>query len=108
MQLHLGALRNVNSHAKSIHGPDTGFDTMGGTAQLHALARFLDALESESALPKTIVYNSNPVENYAFATITGSFSAEGVPGKVQFERRHVVAVCGHGHRLTLFHVLSPA
>jgi len=84
MQLHLGALRNVNSRAKGIHGPDTGFDTMGGTAQLHALARFLDALESESTLPRTIVYNSNPVENYAFATITGSFSAEGIRGKVQF------------------------
>jgi glucuronate isomerase len=84
MQLHLGALRNVNSRAKSIHGPDTGFDTMGGTAQLNALAAFLDKLESASSLPRTIVYNSNPVENYAFATITGSFSAESVPGKAQF------------------------
>ncbi len=84
MQLHLGALRNVNSRAKAIHGPDTGFDTMGGTAQLHALAAFLDKLDSANALPRTIVYNSNPVENYAFATITGSFSAEGVAGKVQF------------------------
>ena len=84
MQLHLGALRNVNSRAKAIYGPDTGFDTMGGTAQLHALANFLDKLESASSLPRTIVYNSNPVENYPFATITGSFSAEGIPGKVQF------------------------
>jgi glucuronate isomerase len=84
MQLHLGALRNVNSRAKAIHGPDTGFDTMGGIAQLHALAKFLDALESEASLPKTIVYNSNPIENYAFATITGSFSAEGIQGKMQF------------------------
>jgi glucuronate isomerase len=84
MQLHLGALRNVNSRAKAIHGPDTGFDTMGGTLQLTALARFLDALESENALPKTIAYNSNPFENAAFATLCGSFSAEGIPGKIQF------------------------
>jgi glucuronate isomerase len=84
MQLHLGALRNVNSRAKSIHGPDTGFDAMGGTAQLTALARFLDMLEQDAALPRTILYNSNPIENYAFATLTGSFSAEGIPGKVQF------------------------
>jgi glucuronate isomerase len=84
MQLHLGALRNVNSRAKAIHGPDTGFDAMGGTAQLTALARFLDKLEQDDALPRTILYNSNPVENYAFATLTGSFSAEGIPGKVQF------------------------
>jgi len=84
MQLHLGALRNVNSRAKSVHGPDTGFDTMGGGAQLSALAKFLDKLEQDGSLPRTILYNSNPVENYAFATITGSFSAEGIPGKVQF------------------------
>jgi glucuronate isomerase len=84
MQLHLGALRNVNSRARSIHGPDTGFDTMGGVAQLSALAKFLDKLEQDGSLPRTILYNSNPIENYAFATITGSFSAEGIPGKVQF------------------------
>ena len=89
MQLHLGALRNVNSRAKAIHGPDTGFDTMGGAtahgrAQVPALAAFLDKLESTNSLPKTILYNSNPIENYAFATLTGSFSAENVPGKVQF------------------------
>jgi glucuronate isomerase len=84
MQLHLGALRNVNSRAKGIMGPDTGFDAMGGTAQLAALAKFLDRLEQDSSLPRTIVYNSNPVENYAFATLIGGFSAEGLPGKVQF------------------------
>jgi glucuronate isomerase len=84
MQLHLGALRNVNSRAKEIHGPDMGFDTMGGTLQLTALANFLDALEREDSLPRTIVYNSNPMENYPFATIIGSFSAEGIPAKVQF------------------------
>jgi len=84
MQLHLGALRNVNSRAFRVHGPDTGYDTMGGTLQLHALASFLDRLEQHSSLPRTIFYNSNPFENYAFATLTGSFSAEGIPGKVQF------------------------
>jgi glucuronate isomerase len=84
MQLHLGAQRNVNSRARSILGADTGFDAMGGTAQLAALAKFLDRLEQDNSLPRTIVYNSNPIENYAFATLIGGFSAEGLPGKVQF------------------------
>lgn len=84
MQIHLGALRNPNSRAMQLHGPDTGFDAMGATPQLAALARFLDNLEREAALPRTIIYNSNPVENYAFATLAGSFSACDVPGKVQF------------------------
>ena len=84
MQLHLGAIRNVNSRAKSIYGPDTGFDSMGSSVSVKTLAKFLDSLEQNNSLPRTIIYNSNPIDNYAFATITGSFSAEGVPGKVQF------------------------
>jgi glucuronate isomerase len=129
MQLHLGALRNVNSRGLAIHGPDTGFDTMGESLQLTALARLLDSLESANSLPQTIVYNSNPMENYAFATLIGSFSAEGIPGKVQFgsgwwflDQREgielqlnalsnvgtVLAVRRHGYRFTLLYVLSPA
>ena len=84
MQLHLGALRNVNSRAKALYGPDKGFDTMGAAPQVHRLAAFLDSLEQANSLPRTIIYNSNPVDNYAFATLIGSFSAEGIPGKVQF------------------------
>jgi glucuronate isomerase len=84
MQLHVGALRNVNSRASVRLGPDKGFDTMGGTPQVHALAAFLDRLEQAGSLPRTVFYNSNPSENYAFATLTGSFSAEGTIGKVQF------------------------
>jgi glucuronate isomerase len=57
---------------------------MGGAAQLAALAKFLDRLEQDNALPRTIFYNSNPVENYAFATLAGAFTAEGIPAKVQF------------------------
>jgi glucuronate isomerase len=57
---------------------------MGGVLQLSALANFLDRLERADALPRTILYNSNPMENYPFATIAGSFSAAGIPGKVQF------------------------
>jgi glucuronate isomerase len=84
MQLHLGALRNANSRARSLLGPDTGFDAMGGAAQLEALARFLDRLEQDNSLPRTILYNSNPVENYTFATLAGAFTGEGIPAKVQF------------------------
>ena len=84
MQLHLGALRNANSRARETIGTDSGFDAMGGTAQLTALAKFLDTLERKDSLPKTILYNSNPIENYAFAALAGSFFGEGIPGKVQF------------------------
>lgn len=75
MQLHLGALRNPSSTALANVGPDTGFDTIGDFPQGVALAKFLDLLQRESALPKTILYNSNPADNYVFAAMANSFHA---------------------------------
>src|SRR5262249_9079773 len=43
-QLHLGARRNVNTRMRAALGPDTGFDAIGDTPQVDALARYLDAL----------------------------------------------------------------
>ena len=72
MQLHLGALRNASSVAAKALGPDTGFDTIGDYPQGLALAAFLDLLQRENALPKTVLYNSNPADNHVFATLAGS------------------------------------
>jgi glucuronate isomerase len=73
MQLHLGALRNASSVAAKALGPDTGFDAIGDYPQGLALATFLDHLQRENALPKTVLYNSNPADNHVFATLAGSF-----------------------------------
>ena len=83
-QLHLGALRNNNSQMLAILGPDTGYDSMGAWPQTQALSRYLDRLNKENALPKMILYNLNPVDNYAFATMIGNFQGGGTPGKMQF------------------------
>jgi glucuronate isomerase len=83
MQLHLGALRNNNTRLLHHLGADTGFDCIGDFPQATALAAFLDRLDTENALPKTILYNLNPADNYAFATILGNFQDGSVPGKVQ-------------------------
>lgn len=83
-QLHLGALRNVNSRMFRAIGPDTGFDNIGDFPQLTALCSFLDQLARDNSLPKTIVYNANPADNYAIATALGSFQEGPVAGKVQF------------------------
>jgi len=83
-QLHLGALRNNNSRLMARIGADTGFDAIGDWPQAQALASFLDKLDSENALPKTIVYNNNPVDNYVFGSVIGSFQNGGIPGKIQF------------------------
>lgn len=83
-QLHLGAMRNNSSRMVAILGPDTGYDSMGTWNQAESLSRFLDRLDKENALPQTIIYNVNPVDNYTFATLIGNFQGGGVPGKMQF------------------------
>ena len=72
-QLHLGALRSTSSRMLAVAGPDKGFDSIGDFPQTQGLARFLDSLDRESALPKTILYNVNPRDNYALATMAGNF-----------------------------------
>jgi glucuronate isomerase len=83
-QLHLGALRNVNTRRQRELGPDSGYDSIGDYPQAAALNRYLDLLEREDALPKTIIYNNNPADNYLFATAVGSFQDSAVAGKIQF------------------------
>ncbi len=83
-QLHLGALRNTNSHKLKELGPDTGFDSIGDWPQAEPLARYLDQLESIGKLPKMILYNLNPNDNYLFATMVGNFQNGSIPGKLQF------------------------
>jgi len=83
-QLHLGALRNNNTRLAKRLGADKGFDSIGDWPQAKSLAAYLDRLDSENALPKTIIYNNNPVDNYVFASMIGNFQDGSVPGKIQF------------------------
>jgi glucuronate isomerase len=83
-QLHLGARRNVSTRAAQTLGRDSGYDSIGDYPQVNALARYLDALDREQALPRTVIYNSNPADNYAMATMIGNFQDGALAGKVQF------------------------
>lgn len=83
-QLHLGARRNANTRGFKAIGRDVGYDSIGDLPQVDALGRYLDRLEQENALPKTIVYNLNPRDNYAFAAMIGNFQDGSVAGKIQF------------------------
>ena len=83
-QLHLGAQRNVNQRSTKELGPDTGFDSMGDWPQAASLGAYLDRLDQDKALPKMILYNVNPVDNYILATMAGNFHDSGQTAKVQF------------------------
>jgi glucuronate isomerase len=83
-QFHFGALRNINSKAMAALGPDTGYDSIGDFEMARALARFLDCLEREGRLAKTILYVMNPRDNEVVATAVGCFQDGSLPGKMQF------------------------
>jgi glucuronate isomerase len=83
MQLHLGARRNNNTRLFKSLGPDTGFDSIGDFPQVDALGKFLDRLDQDNTLPRIVLYNLNPADNYAFATMLGNFQDGSVPGKIQ-------------------------
>lgn len=83
-QFHLGALRNNNSRLLQTLGPDTGWDSIGDFSQAQALSRFLDRLDSQDKLAKTIIYNLNPRDNELMATMVGNFNDGSVVGKVQW------------------------
>lgn len=83
-QFHLGALRNNNTRMLEVNGPDTGYDSIGDFPQTTNMAAFLNALEKEDRLTKTIIYNLNPADNAAFAAMTGNFQGAGIKGKIQF------------------------
>ncbi|MEL7342455.1 MAG: glucuronate isomerase, partial [Bacteroidota bacterium] len=82
-QFHLGAMRNNNSRMLHQLGPDSGFDSIGDWSQGQALARFLDRLDQQDQLSKTIVYNLNPRDNEMMATMLGNFNDGSSAGKIQ-------------------------
>lgn len=83
MQLHAGGIRNNNSIMFTKLGPDSGFDSISDKTYAHAMIDFLDSLNSEGSLPKTILYCLNPRDNEVLATMIGNFQGGG-KGRIQF------------------------
>jgi len=83
-QFHLGALRNTNTRTLKRLGKDTGCDSIGDFEIARPLARYLDRLDTENRLAKTILYNLNPRDNELLATMTGNFQDGTIPGKIQY------------------------
>ncbi|PHN03745.1 glucuronate isomerase [Flavilitoribacter nigricans] len=83
-QYHLGALRNNNRRMLAELGPDTGFDSIGDFSQARSLSRFLNNLDANDQLAKTILYNLNPRDNEVMATMIGNYNDGTVAGKMQF------------------------
>ena len=83
-QFHLGALRNNNSRMQATLGPDTGWDSIGDISLGRSLAKFLDKMDADGKLARTILYNLNPADNAMMATMAGNFNDGSYPGKIQW------------------------
>jgi glucuronate isomerase len=83
-QFHVGALRNNNSRMLGKLGPDTGWDSIGDFPQAKAMSNFLNQLDKENRLARTVLYNNNPADNEMMATMIGNFNDGSVAGKVQW------------------------
>ncbi len=83
MQLHYGAKRDNNTVMFNKLGPDTGYDCINNYAPSSEAADFLNALEINGALPKTIIYSLNPHDNQAIDAILGCFQSSEAVSKIQ-------------------------
>ena len=83
-QFHVGPLRNNASRLFSSFGPDAGCDSMSDLPIARAGNRFLDNLDKEGKLAKTILYCLNPKDNETMLSMAYNFNDGSVPGKMQF------------------------
>lgn len=83
-QYHFGAIRNNNTRMMLRLGADTGWDSIGESVSAKALATFLDTLDADDMLAKTVIYNLNPADNAMMATMTANFNDGSIAGKVQW------------------------
>ena len=83
-ELHIGAMRNNNSRMLTRLGLDTGFDSIAEDNSIKYMSRLFDRLDSENALPKTIVFNLNPKMNAEIMTLIGCFQSDEARGKIQY------------------------
>ena len=84
MEIHIGAMRNNNTAMFKRLGPDTGFDSVGDENTAYTLGRFLDSLEVNGKLPKTVLFNLNSKDNIVLATMLGNFQSGETESKLQF------------------------
>jgi glucuronate isomerase len=65
-------------------GLDTGFDSISEENSIKYASRLFDRLNTENALPKTIMFNLNPKMNSEIVTLLGNFQDSTAKGKMQY------------------------
>ena len=84
-QFHYGAIRNNNTKDVQVARSRYQASTLSvNLQQAKAMSKFLDRLNVNGKLTKTILYNLNPCANEVIATMLGNFQDGTVAGKIQF------------------------
>ena len=84
MQLHIGAMRNNSSRMLETLGVNKGFDSMDDISFAREISAFLNQLDKEDKLPKTILYCLNPKDYDMLAAVGANFQCAPYRGKIQF------------------------
>ena len=83
MQLHYGVKRDNNTKLFRSYGVNAGADCIDSYTPSAQLADLLDGLQEADALPKTILYSLNPIDNVAIGSVMGCFQNGTAPGYIQ-------------------------
>jgi glucuronate isomerase len=83
-QFHLGALRNNNKRMFLKMGADTGWDSIARNCDPAKISGFLNMLDENDRLARTILYNLNPADNAMMLTMAGNFCDGSTAGKIQY------------------------
>ncbi len=81
--LHLGAKRHTSDRLARLAGPFGGYAAIGTTPTPGNIADMLGDFERWGGLPRTVLFPLNMSHMPALASLGGSFSEDGVSGKVQ-------------------------
>lgn len=83
MELHIGCNRDQNMKMVRSVGEASGYDSVGDYSIAYDLGLFLNALEDEDSLPKTILFSLNPKDNWVLAALANTYQSDEVPSKLQ-------------------------
>ena len=81
--LHINAKRKTSPRLLSIAGPAGGFAAAGESFDIAAIVDLLGKMEATKGLPDTVLFPLNMSDQAPLSVLQGSFSADGVPSKVQ-------------------------
>ncbi len=80
LQLHIGAIRKTSDRLLSVAGPAGGYAAIG-RVEVREIVKLISDIE-KICLPKTIIFPLNPSQTEEYATLSGSFSKDGINGAV--------------------------